>query len=97
MLQDLSFGFRMLPRSPGFALLAILCLPLGIGATTSVFSWIEGILLRPFPAVADQERMMAIAGPAGASLAWPSISRPAIRVRQELDHASIEKHHSWLP
>jgi predicted permease len=59
--QDLRFGFRMLRRSPGFSVLAILCLTLGIGATTSVFSWIEGISLRPFPLVVGQERMMALA------------------------------------
>jgi predicted permease len=62
MFQDLRFGFRMLRRSPGFSILAVLCLTLGIGATTSVFSWIEGILLRPFPAVAHQERLVAMAG-----------------------------------
>ena len=60
--QDLRFGFRMLRRNPGFSILAILCLTLGIGATTAVFSWIEGVLLRPFPLVAHQERMMAVAG-----------------------------------
>lgn len=59
--QDLRFGARMLRRSPGLSILAILCLTLGIGATTSVMSWIEGILLRPFPAVAHQERLVAIA------------------------------------
>lgn len=52
----------MLRRNPGFSLLAILCLGLGIGATTSVFSWIEGILLRPFPLVANQDRMVALTG-----------------------------------
>src|SRR5215470_356962 len=62
LFQDLRFGFRMLLRSPGFSILAILCLTLGIGATTSVFSWIEGISLRPFPLVANQERMMAVVG-----------------------------------
>src|SRR5437588_10142475 len=60
--QDIRFGFRILRRSPGFSLLAILCLTLGIGATTSVFSWIEGILLRPFPLVAHQDRMVAMSG-----------------------------------
>jgi len=78
--QDLRFGFRMLRRNPGFSILAILCLTLGIGATTAVFSWIEGVLLRPFPGVAGQERMMAIAGTyrdvAGApgdstDISWP--------------------------
>jgi macrolide transport system ATP-binding/permease protein len=60
--QDLRFGFRMLRRNPGSSALAILCLTVGIGATSAVFSWIEGILLRPFPSVVHQERMMAVAG-----------------------------------
>ena len=45
LLQDLRFGFRMLRRNPGFSILAVLCLTLGIGTTTAVFSWMEGILL----------------------------------------------------
>src|SRR5262245_56581209 len=42
--QDLRFGLRMLRRNPGFSFLAILCLTLGIGTNTAVFSSIEGIL-----------------------------------------------------
>src|SRR5215471_18299105 len=61
-LQDLRFGFRMLRRSPGFSFLAILCLTLGIGTNAAVFSWIEGILIRPYPLVAHQDRMFALAG-----------------------------------
>lgn len=74
MLQDFLFGIRMLRRSPGFSILAILCLTLGIGATTSVFSWIEGILLRPFPLVLAQDRLVAVAGlshGARTSVSWP--------------------------
>src|SRR6266404_5980718 len=75
MFKDLRFGFRMLRRNPGFSIVAILCLTLGIGANAAVFSWIEGILLRPFPAVAHQERLMAIAGtnrsePGNPDVAW---------------------------
>jgi macrolide transport system ATP-binding/permease protein len=75
-LQDVGFGLRMLRRSPGFSLLAILCLTLGIGANAAVFSWIEGILFRPYPSVAHQERLVAIGGttrdePRGAPLSWP--------------------------
>jgi hypothetical protein len=62
LLQDLHFGFRTLRHSPGFSVLAILCLTLGIGANAAVFSWIEGILLRPFPAVAHQDRLVVVVG-----------------------------------
>ncbi len=75
-VQDLRYGFRQLCRSPGFSALAILCLTLGIGANTAVFSWVEGVLFRPYPAVAHQERLFALAGTArgesGATgLSWP--------------------------
>jgi predicted permease len=60
--EDVRIGWRMLCRAPGVSLLALLCLTIGIGANAAVWSWIEGILLRPFPAVAHQERMMAMAG-----------------------------------
>jgi predicted permease len=60
--QDVRYGVRMIRRTPGVSFLAVLCLTLGIGANTAVFSWIEGILLRPFPLVAHQQRMMAVAG-----------------------------------
>ena len=62
MIQDLRFGVRMLWRSPGFSILAILCLTLAIGANAAVFSWIEGILLRPYPLVVDQNRLLAVTG-----------------------------------
>src|ERR1700758_3859009 len=61
-LQDLRFGFRMLIRSPGLSILSILCLTLGIGTSAAVMSWIEGILIRPYPLVAHQDRMVALFG-----------------------------------
>ncbi|PYU08722.1 MAG: permease [Acidobacteria bacterium] len=75
-LQDLRFGFRMLRRSPGFSALAVLCLTLGIGANAAVFSWIEGILFRPYPAVTHQERLLALGGTErgearGTPISWP--------------------------
>jgi predicted permease len=77
-LQDLHFGFRMLRRAPGFSILAILCLTLGIGANAAVFSWIEGILFRPYPLVAHQERLLAITGTARGEaghtyISWPDL------------------------
>ena len=58
-MQDLRFGVRMLFRSPGFSILAISCLTLGIGTNAAVLGWIEGILIRPYPLVAHQDRMFA--------------------------------------
>jgi len=75
-LQDIRFGFRMLRRSPGFSLLAILCLTVAIGANAAVFSWIEGILFRPYPAVAHQERMVALAATIRGSSETNDISLP---------------------
>jgi len=78
-LQDLRFGLRMLRRSPGFSVLAILCLTLGIGANAAVFSWVEGILFRPYPAVSHQERLLALGGTergeaGGTPLSWPDFA-----------------------
>ncbi len=76
LVRDLRYGFRQLWRNPGFSALAILCLILGIGANASVFSWLEGILFRPYPAVQHQERLVALAGTSrgesGATeISWP--------------------------
>jgi putative ABC transport system permease protein len=49
ILQDLSFAVRQFRRSPVFVVTAVLTLALGIGATTAIFSLVDGILLRPLP------------------------------------------------
>ncbi|HSY97862.1 MAG TPA: ABC transporter permease [Terriglobales bacterium] len=75
-LQDVRFGFRMLRRSSGFTALTILCLTLGIGANAAVFSWVEGILLRPYPLVSHQERLVTLTGTAGDErdeMSWPDL------------------------
>lgn len=59
ILQDLTFALRQLRRSPGFASSAILTLAFGIGATTAIFTLVDGILLRPLP-FPNRDRLIAI-------------------------------------
>lgn len=74
--QDVRFGARMLWRTPGFTALAVVCLALGIGGNAAVFSWVESILLRPYPGVADQSRLVAIAGTGKGEAGYSDMSWP---------------------
>lgn len=66
-LRDLRYGVQQVRRSPGFSVLAVLCLTVGVGANGAVFGWIEGLLLRPFPGVVHQERLVVVVGTSRAS------------------------------
>src|SRR5262245_11478136 len=59
LFHDLRFGFRRLIKTPGFAVIAVLSLALGIGANTAVFSLVNLILFRPLP-VADPEKVVSV-------------------------------------
>src|SRR5467141_3451693 len=57
--DDARYGMRMLLKNPGFAIVAILSLALGIGATTAVFSVVYGVLVNPYP-YANSDRMVHV-------------------------------------
>ena len=60
ILQDIRYGLRMIGKAPGFTLLATLALALGICANTTIFSFINGLILRPLTAVKDPDRLVAV-------------------------------------
>src|SRR3979411_358405 len=70
--QTLRFAFRHLRRTPGFTLTVVLTLALGIGATTAIFSLVEGVLLRPLP-FQDANRLVLLGDHLGG--------RPGMSVR----------------
>jgi putative ABC transport system permease protein len=65
LLQDVRYGLRNLTRSPGFTIVAMLTLALGIGVNTTIFSVINNTRLKPLP-FRDADRLMLVS----ASLQW---------------------------
>jgi macrolide transport system ATP-binding/permease protein len=79
--NDLRYAVRQIRRSPGFAALAVLCLGLGIGANTSIFTALNSVLFRPL-AGADPGRLVRISRGTSASFSYPDFRDLQARGRQ---------------
>jgi predicted permease len=75
LIQDLRYGLRMLWKSPATTLVAVLTLGLGIGANTTIFSWVRALLIDPLPAVREMERL-AVLSVSNADGSESSLSYP---------------------
>ncbi len=69
--QDVRYSLRMIVKAPGFAAIAILTLALGIGANTTIFSWINSTLLNPIPGLASPSEVVALSLGRGAENPFP--------------------------
>jgi predicted permease len=81
VLRDTAYALRQMRRSPGFSLLAIVCLGLGIGVNTAIFGVVNAMLLRPMP-VDDPNRLVLIARGPGEAVAYSTYR--AFRDRSQL-------------
>ncbi|HNQ90491.1 MAG TPA: ABC transporter permease [Verrucomicrobiota bacterium] len=78
MGHDLRFAIRMLLKHPAFTAVAVLSLALGIGANTTVFCWIQTVLLRPLPGVSDPARL-AVLCTRHANVNWETMCLPDVQ------------------
>jgi putative ABC transport system permease protein len=74
LTQNFRFAFRQLGKTPGFTLTVVLTLALGIGATTAIFSLVEGILLRPLP-FSNPDRLVLLGDHLGGGQNTPVTAR----------------------
>jgi len=80
ILQDLRFAVRVFRRAPGFTVVAALTLALGIGANASIFSLVNGLILRPPAGIREPDRLVQVARSYDQAPRWDNWSWPALKL-----------------
>ena len=82
LAQNFRFAFRQLYKTPGFSLTVVATLALGIGATTAIFSLVEGVLLRPLP-FKDADRLVLLGDHLGNARSMGVTAREIAPIRMQ--------------
>ncbi len=95
MIADLKYAIRMLVKTPGFTVIAVITLALGMGAATSIFSVVDAVLLRPLP-YPQQERIVELRELSEAVMPMP-FAEPNIEDLRARSHSfeAVAKYSAW--
>jgi hypothetical protein len=100
-LQDVHFGLRQLRRSPGFAVVALLSLALGIGANTAIFQLLDAVRLRMLPVESPQQlaevHLTNRRGRQGSFFNWHAMLTYAIWEQLRANHEPFSGVVAWAP